>query len=78
VKVTTDSDSALYWARQFRFSPDIYLDGKVVDHDYILEADEEAGTVIVAKMNGSSPCFAGGRYLTETLTGTVEIRGEAI
>ena len=78
MRVTTDSDSALHWARHFRLSPEILLNGRVVEHDYILEADEEAGTITVAKMNGSSPCFAGGKYLTETLTGKVEIKGDKL
>lgn len=76
MKIDTESNSEFYWGRTFRNAPDIYLDGQEVQHPYILAADAEAGTVTVAKMNGSAPCFAGGRYITETLTGTVEINGD--
>lgn len=42
-----------------------------------MEADDETGTVEVMQMNGAYPVYAGGRFLTKTLTGKVEIRPAA-
>lgn len=75
MRITADPRSPDYWARHFRFEPEVFFDGKLFEGEYI-EADETAGTITTIKMNGAYPVYAGGQYLTETLTGTVEIRGQ--
>ncbi len=73
MRVSSQPDSPLYWKKHFRQDPEILLDGNPIAN--VLEADDEAGEVVVIKHNGAYPIFAGGRYITETLTGTVEIKG---
>jgi hypothetical protein len=78
MRINADPTSPHYWANHFRSDPEIYFDGKQVDIDYVVEADDETGEIEQVKMNGAQPIYAGGRYISEFLTGKVEIRGERI
>ena len=75
MKISVEKEHPDFWIPKFpdaKHGIEIFLDGSPVEHVY--EADDEAGTVKVIKHNGAYPIFAGGRYVTETLTGKVEIR----
>lgn len=75
MKISVEQKSEDFWINKFpgaQHGIEIFLDGSPVEHVY--EADDEAGTVKVIKHNGAYPIFAGGVYVTETLTGKVEIR----
>lgn len=68
-------DDPDFWRERFpdaEYGVEIYLDGSPVEH--VLAADDEAGTVEVIQYNGAYPIYAGGRYITKTLTGKVEIK----
>lgn len=73
MRVSSQPDSPLFWKKLFREDPEILLDGVPIAN--VLEADDKTGEVIVIKHNGAYPIFAGGRYITETKTGKVTIKG---
>lgn len=76
MKISADIKSPDHWALSgdFTVPPEILLDGKLVERE-IVEADDEAGTVTVVIMSSpNTPAYAGGKLLTEILTGKVEIR----
>lgn len=77
MKISAAIKSPDHWAHQFPDPPEIFLDGVLVERE-VTEADEEAGTVTVIIMSSpNTPAYAGGRLLTEVLTGKVEIRPAA-
>lgn len=63
------------WQDTFSTRPTILLDG--VEVTEVLEADDHEGTVKkYLTTETGTPIYAGGQYLTEVLTGVVEIIGE--
>lgn len=77
MRVSSESNDPDHWGKIFLDVPDIYLNGESIDH--AVEADEEKGVVIVYQTNATgAPIYAGGQFLTNTLTGKVEIKGRKI
>jgi len=71
MRISADTQSDFFWQEQFS-QPEIYLNDVPVEH--VLEADDVAGYVrVIDYDDGGRPRYAGGAFITKTLTGTVRI-----
>lgn len=79
MRINADHRSCDYWRVHFAACPVIRMDG--VDLDFVIEADDVEGIVIVAVTGeDAKPLIdrASGRFVTRILAGQVEIFGSRL